>query len=230
MKIAKLTLAAAFVLSALPFSAFAQEEESPLSWSVAAVSDYVWRGVSQTDEEPTAQAGLTWGHDSGFYAGTWASGVDFGSGDPDLEVDAFVGYNVDFSDSVNFDVMLNRYMYPDAGGLNFNELITKTTFADTYSLTVAYSDDFGGTDEDAWYFAGGASWTLPQDYSLSAGVGFNKTEDALGDDYVDWNIGVSKSWGMFTGALAYVGTDGSGTDMFGDLADDRVVLTLSIGN
>ena len=230
MKIAKLTLAAAFVLSALPFSAFAQEEESPLSWSVAAVSDYVWRGVSQTDEEPTAQAGLTWGHDSGFYAGTWASGVDFGAGDPDLEVDAFVGYNVDFSDSVNFDVMLNRYMYPDAGGLNFNELIAKTTFADTYSLTVAYSDDFGGGGEDAWYFAGGASWTLPQDYSLSAGVGFNKTEDALGDDYVDWNIGVSKSWGMFTGALAYVGTDGSGTDMFGDLADDRVVLTLSIGN
>ncbi|MCR6687311.1 TorF family putative porin [Pseudoxanthomonas sp.] len=230
MKIAKLTLAAA-LLSALPFAAFAQDEEaSPLTWSVAGVSDYVWRGVSQTNEDPTLQAGLTYSHDSGFYVGTWGSGVDFGPGDPSVEIDGFVGYNVDFSDSVNFDVMLNRYMYPDAGGLNFNELITKTTFADAYSLTVAYSDDFGGTDEDAWYFNAGGSWELPREFSLAAGVGYNMTDDALGDDYVDWNIGVSKSWGLFTAGLAYVGTDGSGKDMFGDLGDDRVVLTLSLGN
>ena len=233
MKVAKLCLAAAFVLSALPFAASAQEAEeasSPLTWSVAAVSDYVWRGVSQTDEDPTLQAGLTYAHESGFYVGTWGSGVDFGPGDPSVEIDGFVGYNVDFSDAVNFDVMINRYMYPDAGGLNFNELITKTTFIDTYSLTIAYSDDFGGTDEDAWYFNAGGSWELPNDFGLNAGVGFNKTSDALGDDYVDYTVGVSRSWGLFTAALGYYGTDGSGTDMFGDLADDRFVLTLSVGN
>lgn len=233
MKPFKLAASLAVVLSAVPFASFAQEaeeESSPFTWSISAVSDYVWRGVSQTDEDPTGQAGVTYSHDSGFYVGTWASGVDFGSGKPDFEVDGFVGYNVDFSDAVNFDVMINRYMYPDAGGLNFNELITKTTFIDTYSLVVAYSNDFGGTDEDAWYFNGGASWSLPHDFSLNAGVGFNKTSDALGDDYVDYNIGVSKSWGMFTGALGYYGTDGSGTDMFGDLADDRFVLTLTVGN
>ena len=55
-------------------------------------------------------------------------------------------------------------------------------------------------------------------------------DDALGDDYLDWNIGVSRSWGLFTAGLSYVGTDGSGTDLFGDLADDRVVLTLTVGN
>ena len=231
MKPFKLAASLAVVLSLAPLAASAQEEESsPFTWSVAAVSDYVWRGTSQTDEDPTGQAGLTWTHSSGFYAGTWASGVDFGAGKPDFEVDGFVGYNLDFSDSVNFDVMLNRYMYPDAGELNFNELITTTTFAETYSLTIAYSNDFGGTDEDAWYFAGGGEWGLPNDFSLGAGVGFNKTSDALGDDYVDWNIGVSRSFGMVTAALSYIGTDGSGRDLFGDLADDRVVLTLTVGN
>ena len=212
--------------------AFAQDADDlfDVSFNVGAATDYVWRGVSQTDEDPTAQAGLTYSHDSGFYAGVWGSGVDFGPGDPSVEVDGFVGYNTDFSDSVNFDVMINRYMYPDAGGLNFNELITKFTFIDTYSLLVAYSDDFGGTDEDAWYFNAGGSWELPHEFGLSAGVGYNMTDDALGDDYLDWNIGVSRSWGLFTAGLSYVGTDGSGTDLFGDLADDRVVLTLTVGN
>ncbi|KAF1691421.1 hypothetical protein CSC62_16025 [Pseudoxanthomonas jiangsuensis] len=230
MKIAKLTLAVA-LLSALPFAAFAQEEEaSPLTWSVAGVSDYVWRGVSQTNEDPTLQAGLTYSHDSGFYVGTWGSGVDFGPGDPSVEIDYFVGYNFDFSESVNFDVMLNRYTYPGASGSNFNELITKTTFAEAYSLTVAYSNDFGGLDTDAWYVAGGASWGLPNDFSLDASVGRSLFEDDYSDDYTDYSIGVSRSWGLFSAALAYVGTDGSGRDIFGDVADDRVVLTLSLGN
>ena len=233
MKPFKLAASLAVALSVVPFAAFAQdaeEESSAFSWSLAAVSDYVWRGVSQTDEDPTGQIGLTYNSPVGLYAGAWASGVDFGSGGPDFEVDYFVGYNVDFSESVNFDVMLNRYTYPDASELNFNELITKTTFAETYSLTVAYSDDFGGTDEDAWYYNLGGSWGLPHDYTLNAGVGYNQTEDALGENYVDWNLGVSKSWGMVTASLDYVGTNGKGNDLFGDLADDRVVLTLSVGN
>lgn len=230
MKPFKLAASLAVVLSAaVPFAAFAQEEESPYSWEVTAVSDYVWRGVSQSDENPTGQAGFTYTSPVGLYAGVWASGVDFGGGDPDFEVDGFIGYNVDFSDSVNFDIMLNRYTYPDAGELNFNELITTTTFADAYSLTVAYSDDFGGADTDAWYVAGGASFALPQDFSLDLSVGRSLFEEEYGEDYTDWSVGVSRSWGLFSAALAYVGTDGNGRDEFGDLADDRLVLTLSVG-
>lgn len=230
MKPFKLAASLALVLSAVPFAAFAQEEaESPFSWEVTAVSDYVWRGVSQSDENPTGQAGFTYTSPVGLYAGVWASGVDFGDNKPDFEVDGFIGYNVDFSDSVNFDIMLNRYTYPDAGELNFNELITTTTFAEAYSLTVAYSDDFGGADTDAWYVAGGASFALPQEYSLDLSVGRSMFEEEYSEDYTDWSVGVSRSWGLFSAALAYVGTDGNGRDVFGELADDRLVLTLSVG-
>lgn len=232
MKPFKLAASLAVVLSVLPFAAFAQdaEEASPYSWSLTAVSDYAWRGVSQSDEDPTAQAGFTYTSPVGLYAGVWASGVDFGGSKPDFEVDGFIGYNVDFSDAVNFDVMLNRYTYPDAGELNFNELITKTTFADSYSLTVAYSDDFGGSDTDAWYVNGGASFALPKDFSLDVGVGRSMFDDGYSEDYTDWSVGVSRSWGMVSASLAYVGTDGNGRDIYGDLADDRVVLSLSVGN
>src|SRR5690606_38994644 len=138
MKRLKLALPLAVVLSIVPFAASAQDGGSPFSWEVTAVSDYVWRGTSQSDENPTGQVGFTYTSPVGLYAGVWASGVDFGPGDPSYEVDGFIGYNVDLGESVNFDIMLNRYSYPDAGELNFNELITTTTFADTYSLTVAY--------------------------------------------------------------------------------------------
>lgn len=234
MKPVKLcTALATAMLLALPMAAFAQEaeEETPLiNWSIAATSDYVWRGVSQSDENPTGQAGLTFNIPGGFYAGAWASGVDFGGNKPDFEVDYFVGYNVDFSESVNFDVMLNRYTYPDAGSANFNELITKTTFAENYSLTVAYSDDFGGSDTDSWYVAGGASIGLPKDFSLDLSVGRSMFDDAYSDDYTDWGVGVSKSFGAVSASLGYYGTDGKGRDIFGEWADNRVVLTLSVGN
>ena len=88
-------LATALLLS-LPMSAFAQEaeeEESPFSATFAVTTDYVFRGVSQTDNEPAFQAGASYSAPFGLYAGVWASNVDFGEGGPDYEVDYYVGWN-----------------------------------------------------------------------------------------------------------------------------------------
>src|SRR5690606_34512208 len=76
MKLSKLASLAVVLSTVIPFAASAQDEgeDSPLTWSVAAVSDYVWRGVSQSDEEPTVQAGLTWTAPVGVYVGVWGSG------------------------------------------------------------------------------------------------------------------------------------------------------------
>jgi uncharacterized protein (TIGR02001 family) len=111
--------AAAVLCAALlaPFAASAQDEAaSPFSWNVTAVSDYVFRGVSQTDEDPTSQAGFTYTSPVGLYAGVWGSGVDFGDGGPDAEVDYLIGYAFDVTDNVNLDLLLNRYTYPGSSG------------------------------------------------------------------------------------------------------------------
>nr|WP_276204737.1 TorF family putative porin [Stenotrophomonas sp. TD3] len=129
-----LAIAAALTLAA-PFAASAQENESPYSWNVTAVSDYLFRGVSQTDEKPTLQAGFTYTSPVGLYAGVWGSGVDFGPGDPNTEIDYQIGYGVDVTSRVNFDVLLNRYTYIGASHQNYNELVTTTTLDDTYSTT-----------------------------------------------------------------------------------------------
>lgn len=224
-------LAASLLLAAAPLSAFA-EDASPIEWEVAGVSDYVFRGSSQTDEKPALQGGLTWTHDSGFYAGGWASTVDFGTSKPDFEVDAFIGYNMDINDNINFDVAINRYMYPSAGDQNYNELITTTTFADTYALTVAYSNDVWGSDSDGWYFAVGREWELPNEFTLAGNVGYSTFDEEVTEakDYLDWSLGVSRAFGPATVGLTYHGTNSRGEYNFGELADDRIVLSVTFGN
>ena len=238
MKPVKLSFAVALVLAAMPIVSFAQdavvveeEAESPFSWSVAATSDYVFRGVSQTDESPALQAGFTYSAPMGFYAGAWASNVDFGDGGPDAELDTYIGYNTDLGDEfVNLDVMLNRYNYLGGNGsdLAYNELISKLTFGGAVSVTAGYTNDVFASGEDGWYFAVGGSLDLGNDYTLGASVGLNKFETSTGyRDYTDMGITLGKSWGDFSASLGYVGTNRDGTANFGELADDRAVLTLT---
>ena len=229
MKHAIRPLATAAVLSLASFAASAQQADSPYSWNVTAVSDYVFRGVSQTDEDPTLQAGFTYTSPVGLYAGVWGSGVDFGPGDPSTELDYLIGYGVDVTDSVNFDVLLNRYTYLGASELNYNELITTTTFADQYKLTVAYSNDVWNSGTDGWYYGVGGEWALPQEFTLAANVGRSTFEQGIAKDYTDFNIGVSRQFGLFNLGLGYHGTDGNGRDNSGKLADNRVVFTVAIG-
>jgi uncharacterized protein (TIGR02001 family) len=54
-----------------------------VSANIGAVSNYIWRGVTQTGDQAAIQGGLDYGHESGFYLGTWASNVDFDEGAPE---------------------------------------------------------------------------------------------------------------------------------------------------
>lgn len=236
MKSLPLACAAVLALSALSTSAFAQEaaeEESSSGFSgtFAVTSDYVFRGISQTNEDPAFQAGLTYTSPFGLYVGTWVSNVDFGAGDPDWEVDGFIGYGIDFAENWNFDVMVNRYNYPGAGASNYNELITKTTFLDTYSLTVAYTNDIYGLDEDSFYYALDGNWTLPHDFTIGAHVGRTTYASALVDyqDYTDYSVSVGKALGPLALSVGYYDTDDKGNQNFGEkLADHRVVVSGTI--
>ena len=236
MKSVKLGLAVAYVLAAMPLVSFAQEAEvvedaeSPISWSVAATSDYVFRGASQTDEGPALQAGLTYTAPAGFYVGAWASNVDFGSGGPNVELDTYIGYNTDLGDEfVNLDVMLNRYNYLGGNGsdLAYNELIGKLTFGGVVSLSAGYTNDVWASGEDGWYLGAGAAIPLPSDYSLNVNVGQSMFDSSVARNYLDYGVSVSKSWGNVGVSLGYVGTSRDGDENFGELADDRAVLTLT---
>ena len=128
MKTVYLVSALAFGLAAMP--AAAQETAPPkdvtVTGSVALVSDYRLRGVSQTDKHAAVQGGFTVTHKSGFYVSTWASNLaGWGTfGGANMELDLIGGYKRSLGSGISADVGLTWYMYP--GGAN------KTDFAEPY--------------------------------------------------------------------------------------------------
>ena len=125
----KIRLAAAALLG-LSSPAFAQETEAPkpitVSGSVALVSDYRFRGVSQTDKQMAVQGGVTVSHESGLYGSLWASNLaGWGTfGGANMELDVVGGYKLPIGNGAALDVGLTWYMYP--GGA------AKTDFAEPY--------------------------------------------------------------------------------------------------
>ena len=251
MTASKLSLALALALFALPTAALAQdeataednselteeadvadvateEEESNFSWNLALTSDYVFRGISQTDREPARQGGLDYAFgDSGFYVGTWGSNVDYGDGSPDIEIDTYVGWNTDVSDTLNLDIMLTRYNYfgasDDFGNIDYNELIGVLTWNEMLAFTAAYTNDYSNSGISSTYFNVTGEWEVGEQFTFSAGVGRSDFEDI--DGYTDWMLGVSRDFGPVNAALNYYDTN---VDDAGARLSDAVVLTFTI--
>ncbi|TKB49143.1 TorF family putative porin [Ferrimonas aestuarii] len=86
-----------------------------VSFNASAVSNYIFRGVTLSDEDPALQGGVDYAHASGVYAGIWASNYDNG-GDTEIEVDWYGGYAFDLNDDISIDLGVIRYYYQDVGG------------------------------------------------------------------------------------------------------------------
>lgn len=239
----KAAILAAIALA--PTAAFAEdaaEVESNFSWNAAVVSDYVFRGISQTNGVMAVQGGLDYAFgDSGFYVGTWASNTNFGPQDAaDIEVDFYGGWAYDINETFNLDLSAIYYSYyfaengyPDG---NYGELIGKFGMTNIATLMVAYSNDYSGLDGAATYVSLGNSWDLGKGYSINASFGRTFQDSTLENqglqDYNDWNIGVAKNWDLITVALNYYDTDlpSDYFQPFRDEASDSLVLTFKISN
>ncbi len=222
------------LLALMPLAAQAQEEDSSgFNWNAAATSEYMFRGVSQTDDHPAIQAGAGYSFSNGLYVGGWVSNVDFGSADQDTdaEIDTFIGWNGDLG-ATNLDVQLVRYNYvgePDGVDYAYNELIGKLTFAENYSATLGYTNDYLNTSTDSIYAGLGGSWEVGAGVNVTAGLGYTTVEGPE-DGYLDYSVGANRDFGPVNIGLGYVGTDNTAEDLFGnDNTEDKVVLTFSIG-
>lgn len=239
MKITPLLPLALLALLATPLSASAQEGKSvvpeqqgkAVDWSLTVTNDYVWRGISQTNQGPALQGSLRYTTPVGVYVGAWTSNVDYGKGDPDHEIDGLIGYKTALGDKVELDVVLGRYFYPGASHLNWTELTSTATLAETYFVAVSYSNDNWATGTDGGHASVGANWALPKDFVISAVVGrsFFNTGTGL-KDYTDWSLGLNKTFGPLTLGVAYTGADRHGQHNAGraELADKRVVITATV--
>jgi uncharacterized protein (TIGR02001 family) len=212
------------------------------SFNVGATTDYVFRGISQSSEDPVVQGGadVTYGL---IYAGVWASGLDFGNGagSADAEVDFYLGIKPT-AGPVSFDLGVIYYAYPgakDSGAeLDYVELkFGASTSIQKFSFgaTAFYSPEYTGNLGEAWTFEGTAGYELPSIMSitptLSAVIGTTQFEQSGVTDYVYWNAGVSfLAAEKLTIDLRYWDTDLSSAVCRGPLfaCDERFVATVKV--
>jgi uncharacterized protein (TIGR02001 family) len=212
--------------------AFAQEVT--VSGNVALATDYAFRGVSQTDESPAIQGGFDAAFgDSGFYAGTWASNINFGTGGGNLELDVYGGYKFALG-PVAMDVGVIGYYYPgasdDAAELDYYEGYVKPSIALSEQFTlggaVYWSPEFTGESGDGVYYEVNGAFVASPELTFSGAVGMQSV-DAAGffageDDYTTWNAGGTYSAMGLGFDLRYVGTDVDNAAIY----DDRVIFTI----
>jgi uncharacterized protein (TIGR02001 family) len=189
------------------------------------VSDYRFRGISQTDRRFAVQGTLSLGHSSGFYATVWGSSIDdYVAAGSDQEIDFVAGYRRTFG-GTTLDVGVLYYYYPGAESVvpgyasDFVEPYVSIAHAFgpvTAKITANYAPSqaalsVGAGSEDNLYLGGDLSATIPDSgVTLTAHVGhsFGPSYLTIGDEYTDWSVGAAYTTGPLTVGLAYVDTDG----------------------
>lgn len=117
-----------------------------LDGNIGLSSNYLWRGISQTQDATAVDGGIDYSHDSGFYAGFWSSNVDFGD-DISFELDLYGGYSAELTEDISLDLGYLYYGYPDADSdVDFGELYGSLSWQ---WLTLGYAYVLHGGDDIA---------------------------------------------------------------------------------
>lgn len=241
--------AVAFAMLATP--AMAQEEAAdPLGLKVTGsaglVSDYRFRGFSQTSEDPAVQGSINLNHESGFYVGTWASSISFNG---NVEIDLYAGYTRELTPGLTLDVGLLYYLYPDKGNpantdffepyVNLIGTVGPATIKAgiNYAWDQSALLDANGDKSSAIYFHVEPSIAIPNTpLGLNAHFGYSESDafpGGFGDGKVlDYSVGATLAWQNLTFGVSYVDTDeakvrpaGNGAEAIG--ADAAVVFSLT---
>ena len=195
------TLIAA-AIGSLASVAHAAEPESTLAFNAGVVSDYRYRGISQSRLEPALQGGVDYTDKSGFYVGAWGSTIkwikDIG-GDAPVERDLYGGYKGAVGD-VAYDVGFLRYEY-SGNKLNPNANTNEVYGAVTYGLFTAkyshaISNLFGNADsKNSYYLDLSANFDLGNGYTLTPHVGRQMVKNSPSLSYNDYAITLGKDLG-----------------------------------
>lgn len=240
----------------LPGLAPADDSDLTISGNVGLFSQYVFRSIAQTNEDPALQGGLDVGHKSGLYAGLWGSNIswisDFGSSDGgnSLELDFYGGYRNSFGDSdFGYDVGVLYYWYPgdtlDSFDPDTTELYAGLSWKWagvklSYSLSdyFGYEGDTGSNDSDGTTYYDLYANIPVADTGLTVNLHYgylDVSHDQSSPEelsYGDWKVGISYALPQdFTVGLYGTGNDADAgfytTPSGKNTADNQFVVFLT---
>ena len=225
---------AAFAQSA-PAAAPEAPEVSPITANVSLVSDYRYRGISQSNLRPAIQGGFDYAHESGFYIGNWNSSIQWVNGNSpsvasSVEMDFYAGVKKEFiGEGFASDLGVLQYYYPTSGNFSspwVNPNTTEIYAAQNYTFgpvtgflkfSYAVTNIFGNQNSAGSFYPDLTAnydtgvWGL----ALNAHVGYQYIAGTVGGvsnssqySYTDWKLGVTKDFGGgLSLSAAYIGTD-----------------------
>lgn len=188
-----------------------------ISGSAAFVSQYRFRGISLSNEDPTVQGTINLNHESGAYAGLWASGLDgFGElGGSNLELDLYGGYKLPVG-GATLDVGLLYYAYPGSTGGDFEFFEPYANISGTAGpatlkagVNYAWAQDALGGNSNIYVYGDACAALGSAPVTLKAHLGYSDGDTALSPtgSVVDWLVGADIAWRNLIFGVAYVDTD-----------------------
>ncbi len=245
----KITGAALMALGlAASTAVMAEDPPYSISANVGLTSDYVFRGVSQTQSGPAIQGGIDFSHEIGFYVGTWASNVNWveegGYMDNNsMEMDFYGGFRGSFAEDFGYDLGVIHYFYPGDDlpeatdpdttevyvGLSWKTLALKYSHvvSDHFVGWTTPEPDYGDT-RGSYYIELNGSYDLIAGISVLGHIGYQDVKDNDDASYTDWKLGVSKDFGFGVVTLAYTDTDADEDAYTWDgegVADGRAIIS-----
>ncbi len=222
----KKTLLTMTILGSLLVAAQAQAGASA---NVGVTSNYMFRGITQTDDKPAVQGGLDYSHDSGLYAGTWVSNIDFtpeanaaeGSG---AEIDVYGGIKRELKGGLSYDMGVIDYTYPskktaESGAGDITEVYTKLGLKGAgFEVYYPVAAELDGVKDS--YFDYGLGYS-GETHGIGYGVKANRMDykkSSGGADYNHYQISATKSFDK-AGAVTLAVDDATGVDGNGEKRD-----------
>jgi uncharacterized protein (TIGR02001 family) len=188
--------------------------------SIGVTSDYIYRGISQSQGNAALQADLHY-LAGGWSAGGWVSRADVNSDEgPATELDLYIRRDWSLGSDWDVGVALTHYTYPDdprTYSYDYDEVTATAGYRSRLFGTIAYSPNYTGHAQGRWAFNENAlSYELTAvqplagKLSASAGLGYYDLPAGLDADYWFWNVGVACSFGRALLSVAYIDTDRPG--------------------
>lgn len=185
-----------------------------LSGQMALASNYVFRGVSQTQNLPAVQGGLTYQFPIGAYLNVWASNVKFPETDATIEMDTIAGWRGEIWEDLSYDLNLARYNYPGARELNYNEFNSVFNYK-IFQFGYSYSADVFASHKPGRYYLIGINYDIPSKYTLNiedisihATTGHYTLPVQAGNSYKDYSVWISKKFRNYTLTAQWTDTNG----------------------
>lgn len=226
------------------------------TFNLGVVSDYIFRGISQNDNDPTIQGGVDLSYGI-LYAGWWASGINFDAiqNDANVEMDWYGGIRPTWGPAT-FDLGVLYYSYPSASyrfdppfGKSLNYLELKAGVSGTIREKLAlgaivyWSPEYFGETGSVWTFEGSAGYTLPKVGpfvpSITGAVGYQTSSDQAYEawngfsDYWYWNAGLALAVDKLTFDFRYWGNNASNSlsdtlTCINDYCGDKFVFSAKV--